>query len=391
MTSTCPWAILLVLALSTACVAAQPRLRLEKLYDLPLTRSAMPMTMRSDSLGRSVLYVAVKDDGLRIYDLSGSPTPVCTLRAAAFKNMHVMNLAQDGERLYVALGNHWGASSGAGLAVVDVHDPRHAAVLGLWREPTHNGAGGAVVVNGPVAYLAAMGQGVWVLDISNPKHIQVLSHFEPELTFPDARPDRKKINARGLALRGSHLFLCFDAGGVRVIDVADPRHLAEIGRYSNPAMNGKPRAYNNIVLDGQLAYVTADYVGVEVLDVSDLAAIRLLAWWNPWNPRLSGWNWFGSKGHANEVAFDQATHNLYVAAGKSDLVVLNVTDPAHPIQVGGYGDVDDKQATWGVSRYGDRVYLSYICTLGIPFLANWPGLRALRVCPDPAPRAGTDQ
>jgi hypothetical protein len=29
--------------------------------------------------------------------------------------------------------------------------------------------------------------------------------------------------------------------------------------------------------------------------------------------------------------------------------------------------------TWGVSLHDDRVYLSYICTLGIPFPSNWTG------------------
>jgi len=198
------------------------------------------------------------------------------------------------------------------------------------------------------------------------------------LTYPDPRPDRSKINARGLALRKNLLFLCFDAGGVRVIDVAEPAKPAEVDRYCNPAMNGRPRAYNNIVLDGNLAYVTADYVGLEILDIADPRAIKLLSWWNPWNPKLAGLRWFSSPGHTNEIAYDARSKVVLMSAGRSDLVAVDVSDPARPRQVGGIGQVDDEQATWGLSMHGDVIYLAYIRTLGIPFRANWSGVKAFR-------------
>ncbi len=169
-----------------------------------------------------------------------------------------------------------------------------------------------------------------------------------------------------------------DAGGVRVIDVADPAKPAEPGRYSNPAMNGRPRAYNNIVLNGSLAYAAVDYVGLEILDISKPRDIKLVGWWNPWNPKLEGLRWFNSPGYANEIAYDAKSKTVLMSAGRSDLVAVNVSDPAHPRQVGSIGDVDDTQATWGVSLHGDRDYLSYIRTLGIPFRADWPGVKVFR-------------
>jgi hypothetical protein len=36
------------------------------------------------------------------------------------------------------------------------------------------------------------------------------------------------------------------------------------------------------------------------------------------------------------------------------------------------------QATWGLALHGDRVYLSYIRTLGIPFRADWSGVKVIR-------------
>lgn len=369
------WLIAIVCALGSARAAPL----VEAVQELPMTCSAMPVTMRQDTQGRPFLYVAAKDGGVRIHALDGSTEPVLVLRPAAFGKLHAMSLTQAGDRLYVALGNHWGWASGAGLAVIDVRDPRRASVLGHWAEPERAGAGGAVEVRGDVAYLASMGSGLQVLDVANPAAIRRLGRLEPARDYPEKRFDRKKFNARGLALRGNRLYLCYDAGGVRVVDVSDPARPLEIGRYAHPSMNGKPRAYNNIAVDGKYAYVTVDYVGVEVLDVSEPARIRPVSWWNPWNPGLVGLKWFTSPGHANEVALDPAKGRLFVSAGRTDLVVLSISDPANPRQIGGFGTVDDTRATWGVSLHGDRVYLSYICTLGIPFRASWAGVQILRV------------
>jgi len=371
----------LVMAASAQVVSQPSGPRFEHLHDIPFTGAGMPMTMIHDAGNRPFLYLAAKEAGLRIYDVKGSPRLVRTIRISELGGQHVMSLAQSGQRVFLALGNHWGKRESAGLAVIDAGNPLQASVAGVWKDSQTNGAGGAVVVSGSTAYLAAMGAGLAVLDISNPQAIRLRSRLQPELAFPDQRPDRAKINARGLALQKNLLFLCFDAGGVRVMDVADPGKPVEIGRYSNPAMTGRPRAYNNLVLDGSLAYVAADYVGLEVLDITNPRAIKLVSWWNPWNPKPDGLRWFSSPGHANEIAYDARSKTVLMSAGRSDLVAINVSDPAKPRQSGSIGSVEDTQATWGLSLHGDLIYLSYIRTLGIPFRADWPGVKIFRYRP----------
>ena len=354
-------------------------LRFEHQHDIPFALDGLPMTMTRDATKRPFLYVAAKEGGLRIYDVKDTPKLVRTIPISELASMHVMSLTQVGNRIYLALGNHWGKREKAGLAVVDATDPVKASVAGVWKDTAADGAGGAVVVSGRTAYLAAMGNGLIVLDVGQPSEMRVTARLLPELTFPDARPDRSKINARGLAQRKNLLLVCYDAGGVRVIDVADPQKPVEISRYSNPAMNGRPRAYNNIVVNGSLAYVTVDYVGLEILDIANPRAIKLVSWWNPWNPKLDGWRWFSSPGHANELAFDARSKTVLMSGGRSDLVAVNVSDPQHPIPVGSIGEVDDTQATWGLSLHGDLVYLSYIRTFGVPFRADWAGVKVFRL------------
>ena len=160
--------------------------------------------------------------------------------------------------------------------------------------------------------------------------LRLLSRFVPSIKFPDRKPNPKQHNARGMAVRGGIVYLAYDAGGLRLIDVRNKTKPIEIGRYSNPAMNGKPRAYNNVVVEGGLAYVSVDYCGLEVLDVAKPAAIKLVGWWNPWKCNASPWNWFTSPGHTNEIAYDPQCKLLFLASGKSDLQVLSVADPARP-------------------------------------------------------------
>ncbi|MFO0817030.1 MAG: hypothetical protein U1A77_03745 [Pirellulales bacterium] len=350
----------------------------ESLFEIPYSGEGMPMTMLPDAGNRPVLYVAAKEGGLRIYRVSGSPKLVRTLATGEWQSMHVMSLAQVGKLLYLALGNHWSKHESAGLAVIDVQDPATPKVLGFWKDSQVGGAGGAVVVQDTVAYLAAMGAGVIALDVRIPAQIRVLGRLQPEMAFPDVRPDKAKINARGLAIQKNRLWLCYDAGGVRVIDIADPRKLTEVGRYSSPELNGRPRAYNQIVLHGSLAYVAADYMGMEILDISNPRSIKRVGWWNPWNPGLQPFKWFSSPGHGNELAYDVRSKTVLMAAGRSDLVAIDVTDPTQPRQVGGVGQIEDTQATWGLALEGDRVYLSYILALGIPFRADWRGVKAFR-------------
>jgi len=336
------------------------------------------MTMRHDARARPFLYVASKEGGLKIYDVRSRPRLTKTIPRSAFRGLEVLNLSQTGFHLYLALGNHFGrATQAPGLAIVDVSVPTRAHVLAVWSDPQLKGGAGAVACVEDTAYLAAMGNGLLIFDVHDKTKPRLMSSVVPDARFPDPGTKRSKVNARGLAVRKERVYLCYDAGGLRIIDAQDRHRPREIGRYSNPVMNGKPRAYNNAVLDGSLLYVAVDYCGVEVLDVSDPAEIEQVSWWNPWHCQESAWNWFRSPGHANELTLDRANRFLFVSTGKSDLHVLDIRQPASPTLTAVYGGPENGIGTWGVSRDEKHIYLSYICTLGIPFRSNWTGVKVL--------------
>lgn len=367
--------VVFIIAATTHVVRAE---ELQHIADIPSTCSALTMTMRQDESGKPILYVANKDAGLRIYDISGQPRLIKTIDRKALHSLDVMNLSQSGRHLLLALGNTFSSNQKSGVAVIDVSDPARATVEDIWDDSKERGGSGAVEVEGDSVFLAAMKNGLLTFDLSRDGRLHFVSSFVPELNFPDARPDKSKINARGLSVRNGLVYLLYDAGGLRIIDVRNKNRPVEIGRYSNPVMNKKPRAYNNLVLDGDLAYVAADYCGLEVLDIGNPSRIRQVSWWNPAKCEESAWRWFKSPIHTNEIAFDRGCKTLFMSSGKSDMQVVNVSDPAHPRPLGEYGGVDNDIGTWGVSKHGRNVYLSYICTLGIPFSSRWSGVKILR-------------
>ena len=78
--------------------------------------------------------------------------------------------------------------------------------------------------------------------------------------------------------------------------------------------------------------------------------------------------------------YDKNCKHLFVSTGKSDLVVIDVSDPTQPDSCNFYGGVSNGIATWGVSSYQNEIYLSYICAF-IPFTSTWTGVKILTYTP----------
>lgn len=351
--------------------------------DIPSSCSTMTMTMIHDAAGKPYLYVANKEAGLKIYNISniGSPVLEKTLEPALFDTLDVMNLCQQGHYVYLALGNHFNDKQASGLAIVNVDTPSNAWVTAHWKLAGSKGGSGVVQTENNYAYLGCMGNGMAVLDISDKHKIVQKSVIKPDINFPTASPNPKLYNARGMAVKNSIVYLCFDAGGIRVINCSNPSSPKETGRFSNPGLNGKTRAYNNCQLDDSLLYVGCDYCGVEILNVKDTHNILMEGKWNPYGCPNN--NWFNTPVHANELQLDKVCKKLFVATAKSDMYVLDVSDPSQPDSCSGYGGVSNNIGTWGIGLYQNQVYLSFVCSI-IPFSSNWTGVKILTFDPCPA-------
>ena len=338
------------------------------------------MTMMHDTLNRPYLYIANKEAGLKVYDISAVATPslVATVPTSLCGSMEVMNLTQSGNYVYLAVGNHFDTLAEQGMAIVDVTTPTNPTVTNYWKSPGGKGGAGAVAVEGNYAYLCLMGKGLAILDVTNKSSIQFVSQIKPNINYPPvANPDPKKINARGLEVKNSIVYLCYDAGGLRIINCTNKNSPKETGHWCNPAMYmpfDHPKAYNNIVLDDTLAYTAVDYAGMEVLNIKDTGNIKMLGWWNPYNaPNL---NWFGANVHANEIKYEKNCKRVFLSTGKSDMMVVDVTNPVLPDSCNFYGGVANNIGTWGINLWQNQIYLSYICAV-VPFGSNWAGVKIL--------------
>jgi hypothetical protein len=223
-----------------------------------------------------------------------------------------------------------------------------------------------------------MTEGVMTFDVTKPEQPRLVSTFRPDVDFPRKNPNRiQHPNARGLALSGNRLYVAYDAGGVRVVDVSDRTKPKEVGRYVNAGMGPKQQAYNNLVLDGDRLYAAIDYAGLEVLDVKQPGAIRQLGWWNPWKAETVQNLWVNSAGHTNQLMLDRKKQLVYLSAGDSELQVVDVSKPERPQLVAHYGDVKNDRGTWGMALGSDAVYLTYIPAV-VPFRTTWAGVVAVK-------------
>ena len=369
------WMVAHFLSFSQDCSTIQ----IDSISEIKSSCSEIFMTMLHDQTDRDYVYVAAKDGGLKVVDVRNpsSPAIVASLPIDSFGSLHVTNLFQLNQVLYLALGNHFDVQH-AGIAVIDIGDPSSPEVLDWDTVPGSSNGGGVVFVEGDYAYLGAMKSGLVIFDVSVPTEITRLSSFIPDLNYPVNNPNPDLYNVRGLEVRNSIAYVCYDAGGIRVVNCTDKMNPVETGRFVNEQMYkpfNLPRAYNNIVLDDTLAYIAVDYCGVEVISIADTANISLVGWWNPYD--CPGNNWFSSPVHANELYLDKDCDKLMVSTGKSDMYMLDVSDPSQPDSCAIYGGVSNGLGTWGISVFEEYIYLSYMCTLGIPFASSASSMRIL--------------
>lgn len=346
------------------------------------TGSEAALSVAADTTGRPDLYVAALNGGLLVLDISNpaAPAQAAVIPAAQFGGLAVTFVTQNGNDLYLALGNFFDAHGAkAGLAIVNIEDPRHPKVLSIWTADAVARGASSVLVDGSYAYLAAMSDGVDIFDISDPARIQRVASILPDVDFPRQNPDPvSHPNARGLALDGNRLFVAYDAGGLRVIDVNDKQNPREITKYINPGMGNKNQAYNNILLNPPYAYVAVDYCGLEILDIRNPEAIQQVGWWNPWRCDSPSNLWLNSPGQTNQLALDPVDQVVYLSSGNSELQAVDVADPGQPQRIGAFGSPKDDLGAWGVARSNNTIYLTYIQSL-VPFKSKWAGIKALAI------------
>lgn len=222
-------------------------------------------------------------------------------------------LAKLGDLLYVA--------SDFQLTVLDVAMPWQPAVVAV-----RSIRGLDIAIAGDSAYVAGadFGDGanrLAILDLTDPRAPRLVEQLTPAELWPDpASPDAAPPGSlRAVAVSGGLLYLTAETG-LLVADLTDPTRPVGLG--SCPLPNGWILEHIAVDTAAGLAYVARHWRGLEVVDVHDAAAPRLLASWSP----PGDYNWL------YDAAGDQS--RLLVATQSDGLQLLDLADPAAPLAIG---------------------------------------------------------
>ncbi len=194
-------------------------------------------------------------------------------------------------RLHHALrvGNElWAAVWHAGFRVIDVSDIAHPKTIAShdyhppFPEPTHtilpfekpiNGRRIAMVADEEHTHTPGRLHGfLWVFDVTDLNHIQALSAFDvSERDSPWSRaPGRFGAHQFREKLDSTLVHMTWFAGGLRVIDVADPFKPREIAHYIPEPIGGEPSPQSNDVdVDANgLIYLLDRNAGFDILEMT---------------------------------------------------------------------------------------------------------------------------
>jgi hypothetical protein len=281
-------------------------------------RAPSPETGSSDAMAVQVAgtlaYIADQNHGLEIVDVSDPTKPD---RVGGYPG-HGWNLGVRGSFVYLS-------DLSAGVTVIDVTDPLVANAVGNYKSA---GFPGGIDFEGPFACVAYGTNGLHILDVSDP-----------------ANPKRVSTcaisgEAYDVAISENKAYVVDFSGSIVICDLASLPPRIPSSYKTGPLLT-------DVKVTNNVAYVAAGTSGLLILDVQNPSAPKPLGVWREdcivQNLALAG-------------------NFLYLSGGRcaSDIVesilrVIDVTDPSHPIRVGG---LDGISGARGLAVVGDVLYVA---------------------------------
>ncbi|WP_223423147.1 LVIVD repeat-containing protein [Tateyamaria pelophila] len=208
--------------------------------------------------------------------LAGGETPTWT--GYGVRLHHAMRC---GDELWAAVWN-------AGFRVLDASDITNPTVAGSYRfpeaipEPTHtvmplqhkiDGKRFAIAIDEEHAHQPGRLHGfIWVMDVTDLNNMEPIAAWDlseracPWVGDPGARFGGHQFREK---LDSTLIYATWFAGGLRVLDVADPYHPQEVAHYMAPRSDGAPPQSNDVdVDDAGLIYLLDRNRGLEILEMN---------------------------------------------------------------------------------------------------------------------------
>ena len=181
----------------------------------------------------------------------------------------------------------WAAVWHAGYRVLDASDIRNLTVKGSYRfpaaipEPTHtvmpleqpiNGRRYAVAIDEEHDHKPGQLHGfIWVIDVTDPAAMEPVAAWDlserlcPWVGQPGVRFGGHQFREK---LDSTLVYATWFGGGLRVLDLADPKLPVEVAHYMVPGADGTPPQSNDVDVDERgLIYLLDRANGLEILEM----------------------------------------------------------------------------------------------------------------------------
>jgi hypothetical protein len=219
------------------------------------------------------------------------------------------------------------------IVTIDITDPSHAEVLGATRlQIASTGGNMDLVVSGTTGYLIAPSvdgkdSNINVLDLSSPDNIVVTNSLT--------------IYGEGgqLVKQGDKLYVAAQNVGLEIVDISDPQALKLLGWIEtrhpfSGMMMVSMGGYRNLIVKGNYAYLLDREEGLFVLDVSDSISPRLVASYNSKYASISS---MGVSPYAPYMSMYNCGDYLFLGTA-ANVEVISVVNPLSPVLVGLLGE-----------------------------------------------------
>ena len=192
----------------------------------------------------------------------------------------------------IVVDNRAYVATNQGLRIFNVEDPTTPIEIGQFDAP-----GVAIAIAGNHVYVADEGHGVQIINVSNP-------------AMPSAAGSYKTLGLTRdiFVTAGNYAYVMADPG-LRIVDITEPTMPVSVGSLDIPDQ------VKSITVAGNYAYI-ANGTSLRIVDVA-----------NPIAPVAAG---FLETYFSHDV--DVTGNYAYIADDESGLRIVNITDPAMPVQ-----------------------------------------------------------
>jgi len=226
------------------------------------------------------------------------------------------------------------------LYVVSLARPELPEEVGAWDSP---GEGFGVTVSGTLAFVADGWSGLRIVDVADPSALNEVGNYTQQY-----------FRATKTVVDGQYAYVVHWLKFVHIVDVSDPTNPVFVSEM------GFPVGANDIELAGGYAYLVGGWAYLQVYDVS--------------NPQIPIWRTYYVvvDGGAEGLGIAVDGRYAYVAACESGVHVVDVSDPDNPRTVKVY---DTPGCATDVVVEGEYAYIA----------DGWAGLRVLFVANPASP------